>query len=243
VPDDLDAAFAAYVAARCTPEEVAHINTADLRLAFLCSRDDAAAIEALYRDQLADMAAVVARQYRSAPLADEVRQRVAEQLLVAPPGAPRGIEQYRGRGSLRAWLRVIGMREAAKLGARELASDDVMLFDRVVGGPDCELLRAKASYRQLFKDGFAAAVAALSFHDRLLLKQHFCDELSLDDMAKLHGMHRATAARQLAKVRDQLLAGTRAHLEAELRLERGEFEQLLALIASQLEASIGRLLR
>jgi len=190
------------------------------------------------------MAAVIARQYRSSTLADEVRQRVAEQLLVAAPGSPRGIEQYRGRGSLKSWLRVIGMREAARAGERrEVASDDDTLFDRVVGAPDHELLRAKASYRQLFRAAFAAAVAALSFHDRLLLKQHFCDELSLDDIAKLHGMHRATAARQLAKVRDLLLAGTRKHFEAEISLEPGEFEQLIALIASQLEASIGRLLR
>jgi RNA polymerase sigma-70 factor (ECF subfamily) len=144
---------------------------------------------------------------------------------------------------LRAWLRVIGLREASHLSERrEVASDDDLVFDRAVG-IDHELLRAKEGYRKMFREAFQVAVGSLSFHDRLLLRQHFCDELSLDELARLHRMHRATAARQLAKIRDKLLEKTRAHFATELAIESDDFAQLMALIASQLDASLGRMLR
>jgi RNA polymerase sigma-70 factor (ECF subfamily) len=243
-PDD---AFKRHVLAIVEPEEdLAVLHASDLYLAFLCGRGEPRAIELLVRDQLADTTAIVARQYHSAAIADDVRQKLSADLLVAPEGAPRGIERYRGRGSLRAWLRVIGLREALRLAdPREgvLKSDDDALFERTLGGTDHVLLREKAVYRALFREGFGRAVASLSYHERLLLKQHFCDELTLDEIARAHQVHRATAARQLAKVRDQLFERTRAHLESALGLDHAEFAQLIDLIASQLDASLGQLLR
>jgi RNA polymerase sigma-70 factor (ECF subfamily) len=240
--------FLAFVATKCDPASsptaaLAELAAADLYLAFACSRNVTTAIEALHRGPLADMQRVVARRYRSDATADEVRQRVAESLLVAPEGAERGIARYAGRGSLSAWLRVIGLREAARVGARnELINDDELVFERAVGGSDDQLVRLKEAYRAVFRRSFDAAVRALSFHDRLLLKQHLCDDLSLDDLARLHRMHRATAARQLAKIRDQLLETTRTGFSAELSIDRDEFAELMALIASRLDASLGRLL-
>ncbi len=239
--------FAAYLAARCPPGEaiaraLTRLCVEDLYLALACGQGMTSAIEVVHADHLADATAAVAHQYKSAALADEIRQRLTERLLLAGADRPAGIAQYGGRGSLRAWLRVIALREAARdAGQRELPSDNDALFDRVIGGEDHALLRTKASYRKLFKDAFSAAVEALSIHERLLLRQHFCDGLSLDEMARLQRVHRATAARHLAKIRDKLLERTRAYFERELSIDRSDFDELMALISSQLDASISRL--
>jgi RNA polymerase sigma-70 factor, ECF subfamily len=239
--------FAAYLGARCPAGQpvaraLSGLFVDDLYLAFACSQRVAAAIEVIHTDHLADAATAVSHQYRNSVLADEVRQRLSERLLLAAADSAPGIEQYSGRGSLRGWLRVIALRDAARqVGQRELPNDNDVLFDRVIGGEDHALLRAKASYRKLFKDAFNAAVGALSIHDRLLLRQHFCDGLSLDEMARLQRVHRATAARHLAKVRDKLLERTRAYFERELSIDRADFDELMALISSHLDASISRL--
>ena len=122
-------------------------------------------------------------------------------------------------------------------------TDADTLFERALAGDDHELLRRKEAYRQLFRRAFDSAVSSLSVHDRLLIRQHFCDGLTLDEMANLHRVHRATAARQLAKIRDKLFEQTRAVFEAELAVDPREFAELMQLIASQLDASISRLLR
>jgi RNA polymerase sigma-70 factor, ECF subfamily len=239
--------FAAYLGARCPAGEpvargLSGLFVEDLYLAFACGQRVTAAIEVVHTDHLADAATAVSHQYRSTVLADEVRQRLAERLLLAAADSAPGIEQYGGRGSLRGWLRVIALRDAARqVGQRELPNDNDVLFDRVIGGEDHALLRAKASYRKLFKDAFNSAVQALSIHDRLLLRQHFCDGLSLDEMARLQRVHRATAARRLARVRDKLLERTRAYFEGELSIDRADFDELMALISSHLDASISRL--
>jgi RNA polymerase sigma-70 factor, ECF subfamily len=239
--------FAAYLGARCPPGEPAArglsgLPVEDLYLAFACGQRVTAAIEVLHADHLADATAAVAHQYRSTVLADEVRQQLAERLLLAAGDRAAGIEQYRGRGSLRGWLRVIALRDAARqVGQRELPNDGDVLFDRLIGGEDHALLRAKASYRRHFKVAFAAAVQALSIHERMLLRQHFCDGLSLDEMARLQRVHRATTARHLARVRDKLVERTRAYFERELSIDRSDFDELMALISSQLDASISRL--
>src|SRR6185436_8511874 len=92
---------------------------------------------------------------------------------------------------------------------RPTAGDDA-LFDAVAHGivPSQSLM--KDVYRKSFKQAFEEALAALSIHDRLLLRQHFLDGLSIDRMAALHDVHRATAARWIAKLVEKLLVDTRA---------------------------------
>lgn len=234
-------AFTAHLAA-CGQADNACVE--DLYFALACIRRVPGAVELLHADHLADASAVVARNYRDPTLVEDVRQRVAAMLLVAEGDAPCALATYTGRGSLRSWLRVIALREASRITSkrREEPTDADTLFERALAGDDHELLRRKEVYRQLFRRAFDTAVRALSVHDRLLIRQHFCDGLTLDEMANLHRVHRATAARQLAKIRDKLFEQTRAVFEAELSVDPREFAELMQLIASQLDASISRLL-
>jgi RNA polymerase sigma-70 factor, ECF subfamily len=242
--------FAAYVAARIGPgedpqDQLAARHLEDLYLAFGCSVGDAAAVAAFDHSVLRDLPRALRRGDLDQAHLDDTRQQVATKLLARTGATPPAIAQYSGRGSLRGWVRVIAIRESGRLlagQAHERPTSDDALFDAVAHGvvPSQSLL--KEAYRQSFKRAFEEALAALSIHDRLLLKQHFLDGLGIDRLAALHDVHRATAARWIAKLVERLLVDTRARLEGILDVPAEELDSVLRLIQSCLDASIGRAL-
>lgn len=239
--------FVAYLAARVAgSSDLATRHLEDLYLAFGCSIGDAAAVAAFDQAVLRDLPRALRRGDLDQAHLDDTRQQVATKLLARTTAAPPAIAQYAGRGSLRGWVRVIAIRESGRLLAGQVnerpAGDDA-LFDAVAHGiaPSQSLL--KETYRQSFKRAFEDALAALSIHDRLLLRQHFLDGLGIDRLAQVHDVHRATAARWIAKLVEKLLGDTRARLESSLGLQREELDSVLRLIQSCLDASIGRALR
>jgi RNA polymerase sigma-70 factor, ECF subfamily len=174
-----------------------------------------------------------------AAAADEIAQRVAEKLWLgrSSGGAPV-LETYTGEAPLSAWLRVIAYREGVELlRAREVP--DEAIVDRVVATTEPELAMLRTAYLVAFKRCFKACFAQLSMHDRDLIRRHHLDGLSLEELAKLYGTHRATVARWLAKVRERLVTETRAALRSELSANT-DLDDVLALIASRLEASLSR---
>jgi RNA polymerase sigma-70 factor (ECF subfamily) len=243
--------FAAYLAARIGPgedprEQLASRHVDDLYLAFGCSIGDPAAVAAFDHAVLRDLPRALRRGDLDPAHLDDTRQQVATKLLARTGPTPPAIAQYSGRGSLRGWVRVIAIRESGRLlagHAHEKPSGDDALFDAVAHGVAPSQSQLKEAYRQTFKRAFEASLAALSFHDRLLLRQHFLDELSIDRLAALHDVHRATAARWIAKLVEKLLADTRARLETELAVSQDELDSVLRLIQSCLDASIDRALK
>ena len=171
--------------------------------------------------------------------ADEIAQRVAEKLwLGRESGGTPVLATFTGEAPLSAWLRVIAYREGVELlRARELPDDAIV--DRVVATTEPELAMLRTAYLVTFKRCFKATFAQLSLHDRDLVRRHHLDGLSLDELAKLYGTHRATVARWLAKVRERLVTDTRAALRQELSANT-DLDEVLALIASRLEASLSR---
>ena len=239
--------FVAYVAARIGAgeaplDQLAARQLDDLYLAFGCSIADPAAVAAFDAAILRDIPRALRRGDLDPAHLEDTRQQVATKLLATSPPT---IAQYAGRGSLRGWVRVIAIRESARLlgnAVQEKPIGDDALFDAVAHGvvPSQSLL--KDAYRQSFKRAFEEALAALSIHDRLLLRQHFLDGLSIDRMASLHDVHRATAARWIAKLVEKLLVDTRTRLQTALQVDAEELDSVLRLIQSCLDASIGRAL-
>ena len=76
-----------------------------------------------------------------------------------------------------------------------------------------------------------------------MLRAHFVHGLNIDEIAAAHGVHRATAARRLAKAREDLLRDTRRILLARLSLSRDELASVMRLIESKLHVSVERLLQ
>lgn len=182
--------------------------------------------------------------------AADLRQVVRQRLLV-PSATETGeaeprIGTYTGRGGLQAWIRVVATREAARLlprERREVGADDDELAGLVARDDDPEIGYLKRLYRSEFKLAFTTAIDALPDRDRLLLRQHTLDGLSIDELAAFYRVHRATTARWIETARQTVLDGTRHDLIQRLRLSHSELDSIMRLIGSQLDVSLPALLR
>jgi RNA polymerase sigma-70 factor, ECF subfamily len=74
------------------------------------------------------------------------------------------------------------------------------------------------------------------------LRLHYVDRLSIDRIGTLYRIHRATAARQLTRVRDALIARTRALLGERLGVTESELASLLRLLESTVDVDLVELL-
>lgn len=233
--------FAAYVAERLGEEGDVSAHVADLYLA--CGlADGMAAAQRGFEAELSPCVAGAAKRVgQDAAFADELAQRLRERLLVAADGAAPRIVEYSGRGALRAWLRVVATREALMMrrrDQREQTLGDSMLEELQSPESDPELSFLQRSYRAAFRAAFREAFAALAPLERDLIRQHHIGGATVDDLARQHQVHRATAARWVARAREHLLAGTRARLAAALGATPDELDSILRLIQSRLEVTL-----
>jgi RNA polymerase sigma-70 factor (ECF subfamily) len=201
------------------------------------------AFELSYRQ---DVARVLGRIGVGAML-EEVTAGVLAALFV---GEPPGIAGYRGTGELRAWVRVVALREAYRIlreqrrtERREVAESDEGRLERAFGAHDPELEQLKVAYRVQFKHAFEQAFRDLPARDRTLLRYHLLDGLKLEQIGIVYDVSRATAARWLAQARTTLLELTRRRMGEALGFSHHELDSVMALIRSDLDVSITRLLR
>lgn len=224
------------------------LHTDDLYLACGCAAGDRVALagfEARYGRVIER--AIVAVGVSAADGAD-LGQIVRARLLVGSGnGALPRISTYSASGSLAAWVRVVAARETYRLvprvqrERRRRAADDE-LANLAASSDDPEVGYLKRMYREEFKQAIHAAVASLEARDRLLLRQYALDGLTIDQLAALHGVHRATAARQVQAARAAVLSRTRWELTRRLRLTPREIISMMRLIRSQLDISLSRAL-
>jgi RNA polymerase sigma-70 factor (ECF subfamily) len=220
-----------------------HAN--DLYLACACALGDKNAIAAFEDHCLCGLETVISRYCDCADQVEEVKQRVRECALVGGARPPR-IESFSGRGDLRGWVRVIAVREAIELlrrSRREIPIDDDTQLHAFVTPGDPDLERVKAHYVDEFKQAFSSALRGLSAHDQTLLRQHVIDGLTIDELAVLYHVHRATAARSLQRARRTVLLATRERLSSRLEAKPHEIDSILRLVRSRLEVTLRWLVR
>lgn len=218
----------------------------DLYLAFACALAVPAALDAFQRTLLPEVDAHVARFDASPAFKDEVRQVLATRLLVAAPGAVPAIADYAGRAPLSAWLRIAAIRTALNLGrgkaaAAERAADGELADLADSADPELEVIRRR--YRPAFEAAIARALAALSVRDRTILRLRLGEDVEVERIATMYGVHRTTITRWLAEIRSALSDETRRILAAELGATGPELDSLAGLVRSQLHVSLVRLLR
>ncbi len=239
--------FAGYLAAR-VPEPTAGapvfdgLRVVDLYLACGCATGVGDAIAAFDSTFAADLRAA-AKRFPSLST-DDITQQVRAKILVGP--TPK-IADYAGLGFLQNWVRITAVRTCLDAVRKHNANREVADSDNLmaVADPDddIELAYLKRHYRDEFKRAFSEATAALTSQQRNALRQHVIAGLTIDQIAALYGIHRATAARRVASAREALLAATRRLLAARLRLDRDELASIMRLIQSQLDVSFVRLLQ
>jgi RNA polymerase sigma-70 factor (ECF subfamily) len=223
---------------------LASICAGDLYLACACAEGTPAAVEALHRQYRAQVGAHLSGMRPGAAFVEDVAQAVLERLLVGVEGSPPRIVDYSGRGALGSWLRVVTVRLALDLRRRrseELAHDDghgaePAEADGRRSDPEVELLQRR--YLGELNAALSAAVGALKGEQRDLLRSHFVEGATLEQLAATRGVHRATVVRWIAAARHEVLAGARRQLGEKLQVRPAELESLMGLMRSRLDLSL-----
>ncbi len=243
VPDDV---FVRHLAARVgAAGSLEELFASDLYLAVACAVGHPAALATFESTFAADLHAVARRVSASVDL-DDLMQGLRESLFVPRDGKPPKIAEYSGRGELRAWLRVVVTRaalNAAVRGPKERpVEDDQELVDAAGDASSAELAYFRVHYDSELKAVLPLALEALSVRERLYLRQHYLDELTLADMSKMHGVHAATIKRHLAQARATLTERLQHLLCERLGLSPSEFNSVLALVRSRFHVTMRHLL-
>jgi len=215
-------------------------HAAELYLCCAALDGDAAALREL-EALLTEVPAYVAKLKLDASEVDELTQRVRELLLVGPP---RKLLEYAGRGPLGGWLRVLVVRLVTRDRARAKSFEELdpsTLQTLAAQSPEAQVARVK--WQRLFDEALKGAFGALTEDERSLFRLQFRQGLTLDELAKVLQVHRATVARRIATARETLWAQLTERVRASLgAAEAEEAEALLRDYRSRLELSLSALL-
>ena len=222
------------------PPQLTAAGAAELYLALACAAGTTAAIVVFEREYLSIVATALSGMKLPTATVEDVRSTVRDKLLLAD-GKQARIIDYAGRGRLKGLIQVTATRTAidrirheskeAELPARELAAP-----------ANIELSLIKAQYREAFMAGFTRAVASASRRDRNLLRLHFLGGVTLEQLAQMYGVHRATVVRWLAAARETVFGATREHVAEAIGAPSEELDEMFELVRSRVELSVERLL-
>jgi RNA polymerase sigma-70 factor (ECF subfamily) len=232
--------FLAFLGARAPSGPPEAERCAELFLAFACSRGDAEAVRTLEERY---MPAVVRQLERRAPspgLAQEALQSVREILYVAPPGRTAKIADYAGTGPLAGFLRIIASRVMLRSMQKEerFVPLGEQVAARVAEQHDAELAIAKRRYGAELQSALQESYRACSAEDRSLLCYRYVEGCSVDQLAAIHRVHRATAARWLRRAEETMIGQCLRTLRERLGVNENDLMSVLRLIRSQLQLSV-----
>lgn len=223
-----------------------NIRADELYLAHACTTGNSRAIERFREVFGADINRVLDRARSTGTPLEELRQTVEVKLFAGRDGTPH-IAKYGGRGSLQGWVRVVVSRMVIDHMRSHAAVPEAPMqpsFAEALGDagldPSLQLLRER--YRDDVHGAIEHAFGELTQKERRLLRGALIERLGTDDLGALYGVHRTTAARWVDKARLRLVELTHAALRDRLGGEEATVRGLVALVRSQLDVSIERLL-
>ncbi len=217
----------------------------DLYLACALTLGVAAALVEFETRYMPIVAAAVSRLHFSATQLDELRQIVRVQLFTAAPGARPRIADYSGKGELGAWVRVSALRAGLKMIRRpgEALVEDDELARAPALQPDPERSYVKGISQAAFRAAFREALGGLPAVEQNVLRQHYLDRLTLDQIGALEQAHRTTVARWLRDARRALLLRTRKILMLNTQATPSECDSLIRQARSRFDVTLDTLLR
>lgn len=235
------AAYRAWLLAQDGLDRLASLAPRDVVLAWAAGHGSPEAHRLLELHYIPEIPHAVRRFGGDRAFVDDIAQRVRVKLLVPRDGGTAPILDYALGGSLAGLIRVAAVREALNARRSDRPAAPVEALEQLAGERDPELAHLKARYAREFERAFASAAGDLTGQERHVLRLNLSVKASIDDIARIYGTHRATAARWLTAARDRLADRTRHHLQANLGLPDAELTSLLRLIrteATRLLASI-----
>jgi RNA polymerase sigma-70 factor (ECF subfamily) len=229
--------FAAYLEERAR-DFLDKVHGNDLYVACGVLNKDRAALHIFEEQFMARVPDYVLRIRAGRDVVDEVTQLLRERLIMNEK-----IAEYSGKGALGGWIRVAAVRTAlnhlrkndpAGAGASELGEE-------ISAAGDPELSYVKEHSRDLFTDAFKRVLDKLDANERTILRLHYIDGLTMDQLAHLYKTPRSTIARRVAEARQEVLSSTENLLREEQRLSPSAIASVIRQARSQVQVTITRL--
>lgn len=204
------------------------LHAEDVHLILACRAGVTQALAQLDRRLRAVAPQALAGIRLGALTSDELLQQVRTKLVVGADGKGK-LDGYAGRGPLEGWLRVVIARGALSIvrahPKQTSTLDESKLMLLATDDPQLTLLRESATPK--LERALRDALAALPSEARVLLRLQVFEGLTIDDLAALYKAHRATMARRLARIRNQLIEDVRARARDLLGVGETEFQSLM----------------
>lgn len=213
----------------------------DLFLASSCADGYPEAIAAFESAYVQKIRPTIGRAPLAPEMLDELRQTLRVRVLTGP--SPK-IGHYKGSGPLGVWVRVTATRIALELkaaSARPTTSDSAVMDALVAAQTSPELAAAKLQHRDLFRTQLENCLRELAPREKALLRLHFLDRLSIDQMGIILRVHRSTVARWLIALRRRIVEQLCARMAIEIR-SGSAIESLIRSVWDDIELSVDRLL-
>ncbi len=239
--------FARGLGARLAEGQVsrAQIVFTDVFLTEACLAGDRAAIHTFEEVLLPALRGSALRANGGNPDLDDVFQTLREELFLPRGDRPPKFALYTGKAPLRAWLRVVVTR-IALMRRRSLRNENPLLSRGVSLPPDGESFAVTHALRGRYAGNFVVALRdaceGLETEDRELLLLHVRDRMSIDTLAPRFGLHRATVARRLARVREAIFELTRASMKKNYGVSDSTFDTLCRDLVSNIDLSLRHML-
>jgi RNA polymerase sigma-70 factor (ECF subfamily) len=214
-------------------------HAGDLLLALACVRGIPEALAA-FELQFSDVIERVLAKRRADALSDDVAQTVRERLLLGREGAPAQISGYRGTGPLRSWVAIATSTQLAMARRSESRRREEPQREQELIAQDPELRYLQQRYKSEVEQAIVHGLRSLADRERVILRMQLGERLTLEQLAKIYAVDRATIARWLQKARQTLLSAIRSELRARTGAAEGTCEDLLKLVQSQLDVSVLR---
>jgi len=234
---------------RAPIETLAALALEDVALALAAASGDREAIAAIEKTIIEPLPRTLSRLKLTSEVIDDLRQELREKLFLGD--RPKLLE-YRGRGPLGAWARVMALRTAydrartSTRQAKDTTHDDDALAALMDGADPPDIAQLRAKYATELRAAFQAAVKRLDPEERAVLRSHTIDALTIDQIGALYQVHRATAARWVQHARSSLLDALRSELAQRLgdkAEDAAGLKSVVALVGSRIDLSMSRVLQ
>ncbi len=237
--------FAAFAEARGDTWKGDMDRAADLYLACACVERLPAAIAEFLSRYGERFSKYLGRLARNPDLVAEVRQIVVTRCVIGEADGPPALTTYSATGSLEGWIRATAVREALALErlANRNAGDVESALEAQMPWVDREISLIKQIYREPVSQAFAKACLEIEAEDRALLRLHYVDGVTTEQLGRMYGFSRATVIRRLADARGSLLERVKQSLRLAAGVADQDFDSVLRLVKSQIDLRLSAVLK
>lgn len=225
---------------------VGDLVTDDLYLPCACLLGDPAAAPAF----ISRYAPVIRRAVRKVcppAAADEIEQQVVANLMVhGAKGAPE-MASYAARAPLGRWVEVVAHRGALQWmrSERRKSALAVRAADEPVAGrlDSAEGQLSRRWHGGDFQRALEEALHRTTPRERVVLRLHFVEGVSVERIGKMLGISQSSASRWLASARQHILTEIKAIFRERLGISSAEVQSLAGALTSQIDLSISQALK